>query len=142
MTPLDAAESSSARERPLLLLVEDHLDTRQMYAEFLSMAFEVVTAGDGDQALDLMRGRRPDLLITDLSLPGMDGFDLIAHVRGDPSLRSVPILCLSGYGGHAHEQRARDAGCDRMLQKPCLPETLAAAAADLIEPFRDRRVQA
>jgi CheY-like chemotaxis protein len=115
-----------------VLLVEDHADTRQMYAEFLGIEFEVLTAADGVQAFSLMRAHAPDLIVTDLSLPGMDGFELIARVRNDPRLRSIPIICLSGYGGTEHDERARAAGCNRILQKPCMPDELAAVVSDEI----------
>lgn len=110
-----------------------------MYAEFLGMAFEVVTAPDGEHALDLLRSFLPDVIVTDLSLPGMDGFELITRVRADASLPAIPILCLSGYGGHAHEQRARTAGCDRILQKPCMPDRLAQVVSELVQAAADRR---
>jgi len=121
-----------------LLLVEDHEDTRQMYAEFLGMSFEVVCAPDGEQGLALLRERPVHLVITDLSLPRMNGFELVAAIRNDPALRAIPIVCLSGYGGLAHEQRARDAGCDRILQKPCMPDALAEVATELIREAVDR----
>jgi CheY-like chemotaxis protein len=121
------------------VLVEDHQDTRQMYAEFLSASFEVLPAADGLQAVDIMRTARPDLLITDLSLPGIDGFELVARIRKDPRLGRIPIICLSGYGGHAHEQRAREAGCDRILQKPCMPDALSEIALEVLSGVRERR---
>jgi CheY-like chemotaxis protein len=127
------------RTLPLILLVEDHHDTRQMYAEFLAGAFDVATAPDGTEALDLMRANPPDLLITDLSLPGIDGFALIALIRKDTALSRIPIICLSGYGGHAYEERAREAGCDRLLQKPCMPDALADVATELLHASRKRR---
>ena len=126
------------REVPLILLVEDHQDTRQMYAEFLGMGFEVVTAADGEQGLEAAQLHRPDLIITDLSLPGMDGFQLLARVREDDGLRALPIICLSGYGGQAHALRARAAGCDLILQKPCMPDELAQAATELIHEAASR----
>ena len=137
--PLTAA--TKRREVPLILLVEDHLDTRQMYAEFLGMGFEVLTAPDGEQALEAVRLHSPDLLITDLSLPGIDGFELIAQVRQDPSLGGMPIICLSGYGGHIYEERAAAAGCDRILLKPCMPDKLAEVAAELIRNAANRRTK-
>ena len=124
----------------VLLLIEDHPDTRLMYAEFLRETFDVLQASAGDEALSVMRTRVPDLVITDLSLPRVDGFELMKRRRSDPTLASVPVICLSGYGG-THEQRAREAGCDRLLQKPCLPDALAAAAEDVLrERSSARRV--
>jgi CheY-like chemotaxis protein len=125
-----------------VLLVEDHLDTRQMYAEFLGIDFDVMTASDGEDALSMMRLHPPDVLVTDLSLPRMDGFELIARVRADPVLRAIPVICLSGYGGHEHEERALAAGCDRILQKPCMPDALAEVVSETIQDVANRRSNA
>jgi two-component system cell cycle response regulator DivK len=125
-----------------VLLVEDHADTRQMYAEFLGVQFEVITAVDGEDALKTLSIRIPDVIVTDLSLPGLDGFELIARVRADATLQSIPIICLSGYGGYEHEDRARAAGCDRLLQKPCMPDELAAIVSDVIADAALRRKNA
>ena len=125
-----------------VLLVEDHADTRQMYAEFLGMEFEVMTAANGEDALKRIGTEVPHLIVTDLSLPGMDGFELIMQVRRDARLQSIPIICLSGYGGHEHEQRARAAGCDRILQKPCMPDELAAIVSEELAHAAKRRKNA
>ena len=123
---------ATVNARPLLLLVEDYADTRQMYAEFLSASFEVLQAGDGQEALALLATSVPALVITDFTLPGIDGFELIRQMRGNASTRRVPVICLSGHCGRAHEQRAREVGCDRVLEKPCLPEALARTARELV----------
>jgi CheY-like chemotaxis protein len=118
--------------RPLLLIVEDYSDTRQMYAEFLSASFDVIQAADGQEALALLQTRVPAVVITDYTLPGIDGFELIRRIRSNDSTRQVPIICLSGHVGRAHEARARAVGCDRVLEKPCLPEALARTAQELV----------
>jgi CheY-like chemotaxis protein len=135
---LAALSSGAARQTPVVLLVEDHDDTRLMYAEFLRVTFDVREAADGHRALAVLQDVRPDLLITDISLPGIDGFELISMIRNDPISGSIPIICLSGYGGQALEQRARAAGCDRILQKPCMPDELAATASKLLRELQDR----
>ena len=112
-----------------VLLVEDHADSRAMYAEFLRLDFRVVEAGDGISALELMAETCPDVVVTDLALPRMDGFELIERIRGDERLRLIPVIALSGYSGTEHAERARQAGSDLVLVKPCLPETLAKAVA-------------
>jgi len=89
-----------------------------------------------------MRTDVPHLIVTDLSLPGMDGFELITRVRADAKLQSIPIICLSGYGGYEHEQRARAAGCDRILQKPCMPDELATIVSEVIAQAAQRRKNA
>ena len=129
-------QMTNVSSRPLLLLVEDHEDTRQMYAEFLGTSFDVVQARDGTQALDALSRNVPALVITDYSLPGIDGFELIRRMRGNRSTRDVPAICLSGYSGDRHEQRAREVGCDRMLEKPCLPDQLAEIAREMAKRGR------
>jgi two-component system, cell cycle response regulator DivK len=123
---------ASVSIRPLLLLVEDYADAREMYAEFLSSSFDVVATADAQAALAVLATQVPALVITDFTLPGIDGFELIRQMRGNASTRGVPVICLSGHGGPAHEARAREVGCDRVLQKPCLPEALARTAQELI----------
>jgi CheY-like chemotaxis protein len=130
------APADRGDRRPLLLLVEDHVDTRQMYAEYLGSAFRVLEAGDGQEALEMMRAQPPDILVTDLSLPRVDGFELIARVRADQAMRAMPIICLSGYGGQSHDARARAAGSDRVIQKPCMPDALSEAASQLLRQSR------
>ena len=137
---MGTVSSGRQDERPVVLLVEDHTDTRQMYAEFLGGMFRTVEAADGQEALRSIRATPPDVVVTDLSLPGIDGFQLIAQVRADPALRSIPIVCLSGYGGEAHEVRARAAGCDRILLKPCMPDVLAEVVAAVLRECRGRSV--
>jgi len=119
---------ATVNARPLLLIVEDYADTRQMYAEFLSGSFDVIQAGDGREALAMLETSVPALVITDFTLPGIDGFEFIRLMREKATTRGVPVICLSGYGGQAHEQRAREVGCNRVLEKPCLPVALARTA--------------
>jgi chemosensory pili system protein ChpA (sensor histidine kinase/response regulator) len=123
--------------RPTVLLVEDHVDSRNMYAEFLRLDFTVVEAEDGLSALEVMRETRPDIVVTDLALPRMDGFELMARMRADERLRDVPIIALSGYSGADHEERARQAGSHLVLLKPCLPDDLARAVASAARSRKD-----
>jgi DNA-binding response OmpR family regulator len=124
---------------PVLLLVEDHADTRTMYADFLRDLFEVDQAADGEEALAFIRKRAPDLVITDLSLPRVDGFELVKRIRADEALQNVLIICLSGYSDDAHERGALEAGADQVLQKPCLPDRLAKAALTLLRARTQER---
>ena len=102
-----------------------------MYAEFLGMTFEVMQARDGAQALHSIQQRVPALVITDFALPGIDGLELTRRIRVNQSTRHVPVICLSGYSEDVLEPRAREVGCDRMLEKPCLPDRLAQVAAEM-----------
>lgn len=116
--------------RPHVLLVEDHADTRAMYAEFLGFDFDITEASDGIAALQAVAARLPDVIITDLALPRMDGYELILRLREDERLRGIPVIALSGYSGAEHEARVRAANPAGVLQKPCLPEDLAEAITE------------
>jgi CheY-like chemotaxis protein len=116
--------SPSGRPRPRILLVEDHADTRLMYGEFLGPDYEVLAVGDGVAALEALEGQVPQIIVTDLALPRLDGFELIARVRGDARFASIPIIALSGYSGAEHDERMMQVHPITVLQKPCLPETL------------------
>ena len=89
-----------------------------------------------------MQARAPDLVITDLSLPGVSGFELVSRMRSDPALASVPVICLSGYSGSAQEDRAREVGCNRLIEKPCLPDTLSEAALEMLRARKQPRQDA
>ena len=126
---MNAAAPDMAVDRPTVLLVEDHTDSRLMYAEFLSRTYHVLEAADGIAALERMRSTAPDVVVTDLALPRMDGFELIARMQDDARLKQVPIIALSGYSTPEHEERALRAGSTVVLRKPCLPDALADAIA-------------
>lgn len=120
-----------------VLLVEDHADSRLMYAEFLRLQFTVVEAGDGIAALEVMEVTRPDVVVTDLALPRMDGYELVQRIRADERFRGIHVIALSGYSGAEHEARAREAGSDVVLMKPCLPDDLARAVAEAANSRKD-----
>lgn len=95
-----------------------------MYAEFLGLDYDVLDAADGLAALETLAQRTPDIIVTDLALPRMDGFELIERVRQDGRLAGVPIIALSGYSGADRDQRFAETRGVSVLMKPCLPEML------------------
>ncbi|PYR76767.1 MAG: response regulator [Acidobacteria bacterium] len=111
-------------DAPVILVVEDHADTRAMYVEFLSLYYRVEQAPTAHAALEAAAKRPPALLVTDLSLPGMDGFELVERLRAREETRRVPVICLSGYGDETFLERARTLRIERVLLKPCLPDDL------------------
>ena len=119
-----AATGPDSGGRPRVLLVEDHADTRLMYAEYLRPDYDTSEAGDGVDALESIRRSPPDIIVTDLALPRMDGFELITRLRADERLRLIPVIALSGYAGSDIDARIRAAGPSAVIQKPCLPEML------------------
>ena len=98
-----------------------------MYVEFLRMNYEVSEAGDGVAALKAIEERVPDIVVTDLALPRMDGFELISTIRRQRHTADVPVIALSGYSGPEYEERTRQAGTTMVLMKPCMPDALVEA---------------
>ena len=106
---------------PLVLLVEDDRDTREMYSEFLSYSgLRVAEAPSGRRALETAREQCPDVVVTDIAMPGMDGLELSRRLRSSALTREIPIIAVSGNAS----ERAREAGADVVLEKPCPPDYL------------------
>jgi two-component system cell cycle response regulator DivK len=116
----------SGKPAPLVLLIEDYPDTREMYASHLErLGFRVEQADDGlvghEKALEL----RPDVVVMDLSMPGIDGWRLTRMLKSDERTAVTPIIVITAHTLQFERQRADHAGCDGFLLKPCLPDALA-----------------
>jgi two-component system, cell cycle response regulator DivK len=110
---------------PLILLVEDFVDAREMYRDYLEFSgFRVETACDGREAIDKARAVSPDLILMDLSLPGIDGWEATRILKSDERTAHLTIVALSAHALAPEGQRAADAGCDGFIAKPCLPPEL------------------
>ncbi len=119
---------------PTVLLVEDDQDGRRMYADWLTGAgFRVSQAHNGLQALERAVDSLPDVVVTDLNIPGIDGFELTRRLKQDPRTRDIPVLAVTGYAAFAADpDRARRAGIEAVLPKPCSPGDLETAIRSLI----------
>jgi two-component system cell cycle response regulator DivK len=119
---------------PTVLLVEDDQDGRRMYADWLTGAgFRVSEAHNGLQALERAVDSLPDVVVTDLNIPGIDGFELSRRLKQDPRTRDIPVLAVTGYAAFAADpDRARRAGIEAVLPKPCSPGDLETAIRSLI----------
>lgn len=130
------------RDEPLggpgVLLVEDDRDGRRLYADWLTTAgFRVHQAHNGLQALERAFEVVPDVVVTDLNIPGIDGYELTRRLKQDPRTAAIPVLAMTGDAAFAADPvRARRAGCDAVLEKPCSPEDLEAAVCSLIAESR------
>src|SRR5919107_2074403 len=125
------------RLNPVILLVEDFVDARDMYREYLEFSgFAVVTAGDGFAAIEMARLHNPDLILMDLSLPGLDGWEATTRLRADPVTAHLTIVALSAHALAADWERARLAGCDGFIAKPCLPQDLVEEMAGYLRAAR------
>ncbi len=130
------ATSSDRAVKPLVLLVDDDRQCREMYAASLRAAgFQVAEAHNGNQALSKAMEQTPAIIVTDLALPGLDGFELAHKLRQAAETRAVPIVAITGYGGFMDDtSRALKAGCNAVLTKPCLPDRLLEEIEHLLSP--------
>jgi CheY-like chemotaxis protein len=118
----------------LILLVEDFDDAREMYRDYLVFSgFRVETASHGQEAIDKARAVSPDLVLMDLSLPGIDGWEATRILKADPATRHILIVALSAHALAAEGDRARAAGCDGFIAKPCLPPDLVSQIAGFLK---------
>jgi CheY-like chemotaxis protein len=125
--PSDGGATPPAAEdrRPLVLIVDDYDDNREMYSSYLEYAgLRVAEAANGKEALSQTTALMPDLIVMDLSLPGIDGWQATRAIKADPRTQHILVLALTGHALEGASQGAKDAGCDGFLTKPCLPEDL------------------
>ncbi|HEY3067675.1 MAG TPA: response regulator [Methylomirabilota bacterium] len=121
----NGAAAGPAPPAPLILLVDDFADNRAMYAEFLVYSgLRVAEAETGHEALEKAFALGPALIVMDLSLPGMDGWEATRRLKADERTKAIPVMALTGHALAGHGKGAMDAGCDVFITKPCLPERL------------------
>jgi two-component system cell cycle response regulator DivK len=120
----------------MVLLVDDYDDAREMYAGHLQFSgFETVQASSGPQAVRQALDNRPDIVVMDLSLPVMDGWEAIRRLKADERTASIPVLALSGHASANLSQTAKQAGFDGFVAKPCLPEDLIAEIRKVLDSY-------
>jgi two-component system, cell cycle response regulator DivK len=108
---------------PLVLIVEDDLSTRLLYREHLAMSgFRIIDAHNGKQALEKVKEQRPDAVVTDLAVPGMDGFEFCRALQESADTRTIPIIAVTGHSEYLDDpNRFRHSGISHVLLKPCDP---------------------
>jgi two-component system, cell cycle response regulator DivK len=113
------------RSRPLVLIVEDEADLRRLYAEQLAYSgFDVIEAGNGADAIAHTTSQAPDVVLMDLSLPIVDGWEATRRLKADDRTAHIPVVALTAHDGSGELQRATNAGCDWFVPKPCPPDAL------------------
>jgi len=101
-----------------VLLVEDHPMNRKLFRDILEMQFAVIEAGSAEAALDLLGTARPDLILMDVQLPGMDGLSLVRLLKANPETAAIPIIAISAHAMSRDIEQARAAGCVDYITKP------------------------
>ena len=115
------------RDRPLLLIAEDDGALRVLYARHLAVCgFDVIEATNGADAIESTSVRQPDVVVMDLSLPVVDGWEATRRLKADVRTAHIPVVALTAYDSSPELQRATLAGCDWFVPKPCPPDALAA----------------
>lgn len=108
-----------------VLLVEDNEDNRIVYRTMLEHSgFDVVEAGNGEDALEMAQSARPDIILMDISIPGIDGWTATERLRADPATREIPVIAVTAHALPEHRERAGTLGCEGFLTKPCSPRRL------------------
>jgi signal transduction histidine kinase/DNA-binding response OmpR family regulator/tetratricopeptide (TPR) repeat protein len=126
--------------RPRVLVVEDQLDLREYLRQLLAPAYEVLTAADGQDALDVLAREAPvDLITTDAMMPRLSGTELLGRLRADPARAGLPVLMLTARADEAHRLAALTVGIDDYLTKPFVPAELLARVRALLERHAVRR---
>jgi two-component system cell cycle response regulator DivK len=117
-----------------ILVVEDQEDNRQILRDLLGSAgFRMIEANDGAQALTVAQSQRPDLILMDIQLPLVDGYEATRSIKRDPELKHIPVIAVTSYALSGDEQKAREAGCDAYVAKPYSTRHLLAKIGQFLE---------
>jgi two-component system, cell cycle response regulator DivK len=116
-----------------ILVVEDQPDNRQILRDLLTNAnFEVIEAEDGEAGLVAAAANKPDLILMDVQLPGIDGYEATRRLKQDVGLRDVPVIAVTAHALSGAEDQARAAGCDGYISKPISPRQLLAKVREYL----------
>jgi CheY-like chemotaxis protein len=123
-----------SRSEPLVLVVDDYQDAREMYAEYLrASGFQVAEARTGVEAVIKAREVKPDCILMDLSLPGIDGWEATRQLKADSETRHIPVVAITGHASELASRDARAAGCVSFVLKPALPDAVVSEVRKAIE---------
>jgi two-component system cell cycle response regulator DivK len=110
-----------------ILVVEDHEENRRIMRDLLTAAgYEMIEALTGEEGVLLAGRERPDLILMDIQLPGLDGYEATRRIKADPVLRPIPIIAVTSYALSGDDVKALEAGCDAYVTKPFSPRALLA----------------
>jgi two-component system cell cycle response regulator DivK len=116
-----------------ILVVEDQQDNRQILRDLLTNAgFDMIEAENGEEAIASAQASRPDLILMDIQLPILDGYEATRRIKADPDLKSIPIIVVTSYALSGDEEKARLAGCDDYVAKPFSPRSLLAKIKEYV----------
>ena len=116
-----------------ILVVEDQEDNRQILRDLLgSVGYDMIEAGDGEAGVAAATAQHPDLILMDIQLPVMDGYEATRRIKANPELKGIPIIVVTSYALSGDEAKARAAGCDAYVTKPYSPRQLLAKIREFL----------
>jgi len=116
-----------------ILIVEDTEDNRQILRDLLGMAgYTLFEAGDGAEGVAKAAEHRPDLILMDIQMPVMDGYEATRRIKADPALKSIPVVAVTSYALSGDETKTREAGCDAYIAKPYSPRQMLAKVREIL----------
>ena len=117
-----------------ILLVEDQEDGRRIVRDLLAASdYALIEAKTGEEGLALAEQERPDLILMDIQLPGLDGYEVTRRIKANPTLNHIPIIAVTSYALSGDEQKAYAAGCDDYVAKPFSPRALMAKIREYLK---------
>ena len=120
--------------QPVVMVIDDSITMRKVTSRVLeNHSLEVMTVQDGVDAIEKMHDRVPDLMLLDIEMPRMDGYELLQHVRADARLRHVPVVMITSRAGQKHRKKARDAGANDYLTKPYQEAELVEQVSEMLD---------
>ena len=132
--------TEQSNESPLVLVVEDYQDAREMYAAYLQFSgYRVAEATNGLEAIEKTIELMPDIILMDLALPKVDGWEATKRLKSDERTKHIPIVALTGHALAGFAEGAREAGCDSFVTKPCLPDDLVVEVRRMLPQAAQRR---
>lgn len=119
--------------QPLVLLVDDSEDNREVYAQYLTLSgFRVEIAVDGVEAVEKAASLKPDVIVMDLAMPRLDGWEATRRIKAAPATSGIPVIALTGNADSESKRRSQEVGCSGYLTKPCLPDVLVSEIRRLV----------
>lgn len=116
-----------------ILAIEDHEENRRLLRDLLtSVGYEMIEAVAGEEGLELAAKHVPNLILMDIQLPGIDGYEVTRRVKANPALRHIPIIAVTSYALSGDEVKAMEAGCDAYVTKPFDPVELLAKIREFL----------
>ena len=116
-----------------ILVVEDTEDNRQILRDLLGAGgYEMIEAYDGADGVAKASAHKPDLILMDIQMPVMDGYEATRRIKADPALNAIPIIAVTSYALSGDEAKAREAGCDGYIAKPFSPRQMLAKVREIL----------